>query len=135
MQKYGKSNTQNEIFFEVFWRGLVFNGMEMAFLYRLKPLAQNNLLRRTQASGNGTKEMVWNAQARDEGGRDGIAGTERRGGRFLWLQRCYLFSAALSKRPLAVSSDTGQVFYGSNGVNGAGWAVWGLWAEWAYVAD
>ena len=82
MQKYGKSNTQNEIFFEVFWRGLVFNGMEMAFLYRLKPLAQNNLLRRTQASGNGTKEMVWNAQARDEGGRDGIAGTERRGGDF-----------------------------------------------------
>ena len=32
-----------------------------------------------------------------------------------------LFSAALSKQPLAVSSDTGQVFYGSNGVNGAGW--------------
>ena len=30
-----------------------------------------------------------------------------------------LFSAALSKRPLAVSSDTGQVFYGSNGVNGS----------------
>ena len=29
-----------------------------------------------------------------------------------------LFSAALSKQPLAVSSDTGQVFYGSNG---AGW--------------
>ena len=26
-----------------------------------------------------------------------------------------LFSAALSKRPLAVSSDTGQFFYGSNG--------------------
>ena len=39
----------------------------------------------------------------------------------VWLQRCYLLSAALSKRPLAVSSDTGQVFYGSNGVNGAGW--------------
>lgn len=30
-----------------------------------------------------------------------------------------LFSAALSKQPLAVSSDTGQVFYGSNGVNGS----------------
>ena len=36
-----------------------------------------------------------------------------------------LFSAALSKRPLAVSSDTGQVFYGSNGVNGANGAGWG----------
>ena len=29
-----------------------------------------------------------------------------------------LFSAALSKRPLAVSSHTGQVFYGSNGFDG-----------------
>lgn len=77
MQKYGKSNTQNEIFFEVFWRGLVFNGME-TFFYGLKPLARNNALGRTQASGNGTKEMVWNAQAKGEGGRDGIAGTERR---------------------------------------------------------
>ena len=27
------------------------------FFYRLKPLAQNNPLGRTQASGNGTKEM------------------------------------------------------------------------------
>ena len=66
---------RGEIFFEVFWRGLVFNGMGMAFLYRLRPLARDNALGRTQASGNGTKERAWNAQARDEGGRDGIAGT------------------------------------------------------------
>ena len=66
---------RGEIFFEVFWRELVFNGMGMAFLYRLRPLARDNALGRTQASGNGTKERAWNAQARDEGGRDGIAGT------------------------------------------------------------
>lgn len=35
-----------------------------------------------------------------------------------------LFSAALSKQPLAVSSDTGLVFYGSNGVNGSNGAGW-----------
>lgn len=40
----------------------------MFFFYGLKPLARNNPLRRTQASGHGTKEMVWNALARDEGG-------------------------------------------------------------------
>ena len=49
------------------------------FFYGLKPLAWNNPLRRTQASGNGTKESgwrAWNARERDEGGgRDGIAGT------------------------------------------------------------
>ena len=44
---------------------------------------------------------------------------EGEGGVFLWLQRCYLISAALSKQPLAVSSDTRQDFYGSNGVNGS----------------
>lgn len=59
---------------KIFLIGLVFNGME-TFFYGLKPLARNNPLRRTQASGHGTKEMVWNALARDEGGRDGIAGT------------------------------------------------------------
>lgn len=62
MQKYGKSNTQNEIFFEVFWRGLVFNGMEMAFLYGLKPLARDNALYGADAS----------VRARDKG--EGMAG-------------------------------------------------------------
>ena len=65
---------------------------------------------------------------RDEGDGMECPGKGRRGTRWhrrdvknvrVWLQRCYLFSAALSKRPLAVSSDTGQVFYGSNGVNGS----------------
>ena len=63
-----------KFFLNYFWTGLVFNWMGM-FFYGLKPLAQNNPLGRTQASGNGTKEMVWNAQAKDEWGRDGIAGT------------------------------------------------------------
>ena len=57
---------------------------------------------------------------------------EGEGGVFLWLQRCYLFSAALSKQLLAVSSDTGEVFYGSNGVNGSngtGWAGGGIWLD------
>ena len=62
---------------KIFLIGLVFNWMGM-FFYGLKPLARNNPLRRTQASGNGTKEMAWNARAKDEGGRDGIAVTERR---------------------------------------------------------
>ena len=57
-----------------FLEGIGFK-LDGIFFYGLKPLAQNNPLGRTQASGNGTKEMVWNAQARDEGGRDGIAGT------------------------------------------------------------
>lgn len=43
-------------------------------------------------------------------------GRKERGG---MVAAVLLFSAALSKRPLAVSSDTGQVFYGSNGVNGS----------------
>lgn len=63
-----------KFFLKIFLIGLVFNWMGMVF-YWLKPLAQNNPLGRTQAFGNGTKEMVWNAQARDEGERDGIAGT------------------------------------------------------------
>ena len=70
-----KVTRKMKFFFNFFGGGLVFNGMEMAFLYRLRPLARDNALGRTQASGNGTKEMVWNALARDEGGRDGIAGT------------------------------------------------------------
>ncbi len=74
MQKYGKSNTGNDFFWIFFGPGWFSIGWG-CFFYGLKPLAQNNPLRRTQASGNGTKEMVWNAQARDEGGRDGIAGT------------------------------------------------------------
>ena len=57
---------------------MIVNMMGEEFFCGLKPLARNNPLRRTQASGNGTKEMVWNAQAKDEGGGDGIAGTERR---------------------------------------------------------
>ena len=48
---------RGEIFFKDFLIGLVFNGME-TFFYGLKPLARNNALGRTQASGNGTKEMV-----------------------------------------------------------------------------
>ena len=50
---------------------------------------------------------------------------KKRGGRFFMVAAVLLFSAALSKRPLAVSSDTGQVFYGSNGVNGSNGAGWG----------
>ena len=94
--------------------GLVFNGMEMVFL-------------RAEALGaeqpNGVDASV---RERDEGDGMECSGKGRRGTRWhrgdvkkvgVWLQRCYLFSAALSKRPLAVSSDTRQVFYGSNGVN------------------
>lgn len=109
-----------KIFLKIFWTELVFNGME-TFFYGLKPLTRNNALYGADAS----------VRARDEG--EGMAGLGcrdrgRRGTRWhrgdvkkgrVWLQRCYLFSAALSKRPLAVSSDTGQVFYGSNGVNGS----------------
>lgn len=88
MQKYGKSNTQNEIFFEVFWRGLVFNGMEMAFLYRLRPLARDNALYGADAS----------VRERDEGGGMECPGKGRGGARWhrgdvkkvrVWLQRCY----------------------------------------------
>ena len=45
-------------------------------------------------------------------------GRKEKGGAFFYgcsgviVLRC-------AKRPLAVSSDTGQVFYGSNGVNGS----------------
>ena len=63
-----------------FFDGVGFQLGGDGFFYGLKPLARNNALGRTQASGHGTKEMVWNAQAKDEGGRDGIAGTERKGG-------------------------------------------------------
>lgn len=62
-------------FFEDYFDRVGFQLDGDGFFYGLKPLAQNNPLGRTQASGNGTKEMVWNAQTRDEGGRDGIAGT------------------------------------------------------------
>lgn len=31
MQKYGKSNTQNEIFFEVFWKRVIVNMMGEEF--------------------------------------------------------------------------------------------------------
>lgn len=33
MQKYGKSNTQNEIFFEVFWNGVIVNMMGEEFFF------------------------------------------------------------------------------------------------------
>lgn len=78
------------------------------FFYGLKPLARNNPLRRTQASGNGTKEMVWNAQAKDEGGRDGIAGTERKGGAI------FMVAAVLFDLRCAIETATGSFFrYGT----------------------
>ena len=52
-------------------------------------------------------------------------GRKERGWEIFMVAAVLLFSAALSKRPLAVSSDTGQVFYGSNGVNGSNGAGWG----------
>lgn len=45
------------------------------FFLRAEALGAEQPVEADAASGNGTKEMVWNAQARDEGGRDGIAGT------------------------------------------------------------
>ena len=62
-------------FFEDFFDRVGFQLDGDGFFYGLKPLTRNNPLGRTQASGHGTKEMAWNALARDEGGRDGIAGT------------------------------------------------------------
>ena len=94
-----------KFFFEVFWRGLVFNGMEMAFLYRLRPLARNNALGRTQASGNGTKEMVWNAQARDEGGARWHRGDVKKGG-----GRFFMVAAVLFVLRCAIEAATGSFF-------------------------
>lgn len=95
--------------------GLVFNGME-TFFYGLKPLARNNALYGADASVRERDEGEWMAGMECPGkGRRGGAMASR--GRSM-VAAVLLFSAALSKQPLAVSSDTGQVFYGSNG---AGW--------------
>ena len=53
------------------------------------------------------------------GGAMASRGRKERGWAIFMVAEVLLFSAALSKRPLVVSSDTGQVFYGSNGVNGS----------------
>lgn len=66
--------------------------------------ARGKPLRRTQASWHGTKEMVWNAQAKDEGGRDGIAGTERKGGAI------FMVAAVLFVLRCAIETATGSFF-------------------------
>lgn len=48
-------------------------------------------------------------------GWDGIAGTERKGG--VWLQRCYLFSAALTKQPLQFLQIRDRFFMGLMGLD------------------
>ena len=55
-------------------------------------------------SWHGTKEMVWNAQAKDEGGRDGIAGTERKGGAI------FMVAAVLFVLRCAIETATGSFF-------------------------
>lgn len=115
MQKYGKSNTQNEIFFEVFWRGLVFNGMEMAFLYRLRPLARDNALYGADAS----------VRERDEGDGMKCPGKGRRGAR--WHRgdvkkgggRFFMVAAVLFVLRCAIEAATGSFFrYGTMGLMG-----------------
>ena len=72
----------------------------------------------------GTGRRRWYGMPR-QGTRGGaIASRGRKEGEGM-VAAVLLFSAALSKRSLAFSLDTGQVFYGSNGVNGSNGAGWG----------
>ena len=116
---------RGEIFLKIFLIGLVFNWMGMFFLYRLRSLARDNALYGADAS----------VRERDEGDGMECSGKGRRGarwhrgdvkkggGRFLWLQRCYLFSAALSKvqSSTGASDPTGSFFRYGTGF---------LWGEW-----
>lgn len=100
--------------------GLVFNGMEMAFLYRLRPLARDNALYGADAS----------VRARDKGDGMECSGKGRRGTRWhrgdvkkvrVWLQRCYCSPLRYRNSHwqfLQIRNNGANGQSGSNGANG-----------------
>lgn len=53
-----KVTRKMKIFLDCFWTGLVFNWMEMAFLYRLRSLARDNALYGADTSVRARQEKV-----------------------------------------------------------------------------